>query len=181
LTRAASGRYRRYMAQSILVFDFGANEGAAQQARHKVEAWKQGFRLGNKLLLKFEREEAAAQNENKSATAEAEPAPKEPAEAAVGEAKSGKKKAGVKAGAKSSAKAASQSAAEPEKVEPPAAPAGKVRLLLRLDFSDHEKLSHQRWLDRIPTEEPFKSASGQTIRTGDPEFPKIAELFESLD
>jgi hypothetical protein len=168
------------MAQSILVFDFGANEDAAQQARHKVEAWKQGFRLGNKMLLKFEREEAAARNENKSATAEAEPAQNEPAGSAADAAKSGKKKAGAKAGVKSSAKAA-KSAAEPEKTESPAAANGKVRLLLRLDFSDHEKLSHQRWLDRIPGEEPFKSASGQTIRTGDPEFPKIAELFESLD
>jgi hypothetical protein len=169
------------MAQSILVFDFGANEGAAQQARHKVEAWKQGFRLGNKMLLKFEREVPAAQNENKPATAEAEPAAKELAKAAAGAAKSGKKKTSAKTGAKSIAKAASRSAAEPEKVEPPAAPNGKVRLLLRLDFSDHEKLSHQRWLDRIPAEEPFKSTSSQTIRTGDPEFPKIAELFESLD
>lgn len=164
------------MSQSILVFDFGANEDAAQQARHKVEAWKQGFRLGSKMLLKFEREETAARNEGKPATAEAAPAEKEPAKAA-GAVKSGKKKAG----AKSSAKVASKSAAEPEKIEPPPAPDGNVRLLLRLDFSDHEKLSHQRWLDRIPVEEPFKSASGQTIRTGDPEFPKIAELFESLD
>jgi hypothetical protein len=59
--------------------------------------------------------------------------------------------------------------------------AGRVQLLLRLDFSDHEKLSHQRWLDRIPNEEPFKSAKGETIRTGDPEFPKTAERFEALD
>lgn len=62
-------------------------------------------------------------------------------------------------------------------------PAGsvRVRLLLRLDFSDHEKLSHQRWLDRIPAEEPFKSANGETIRSGDPAFAKTAELFASLD
>jgi hypothetical protein len=62
-----------------------------------------------------------------------------------------------------------------------AEPAGRVRLLLRLNFSDHEKLSHQRWLDRIPAEEPFKSVKTETVRTGDPEFPAIAELFESLD
>lgn len=179
LTRAAAGRYsyKAYMAQSILVFDFGANEEAAQQARHKVEAWKQGFRLGNKMLLKFEREQSASQNDNQPAAAEAEAAQKEPEKAAAGAAKRGKKKAGTK----SSAKAAPQSAGEPEKTESPVAANGKVRLLLRLDFSDHEKLSHQRWLDRIPTEEPFKSAPGQTIRAGDPEFPKTAELFESLD
>ena len=56
-----------------------------------------------------------------------------------------------------------------------------MRLLLRLNFSDHEKLSHQRWLDRIPAEEPFKSVKTETVRTGDPEFPAIAELFDSLD
>ena len=54
-------------------------------------------------------------------------------------------------------------------------------LLVRLAFSDHEKLSHQRWLDRIPAEEPFKSAKLETVRMGDPEFPKIVELFDSLD
>lgn len=58
---------------------------------------------------------------------------------------------------------------------------GRVRLLVRLNFSDHEKLSHQRWLDRIPAEEPFKSVKTETVRTGDPEFPKVAELFDSLD
>ena len=45
------------MAHSYLVFDFGTDEETAQQARHKIEAWKQGFRLGNKMLLKFERVE----------------------------------------------------------------------------------------------------------------------------
>ncbi|HWZ53439.1 MAG TPA: hypothetical protein VNV84_01715, partial [Candidatus Acidoferrales bacterium] len=45
------------MAHSYLVFNFGTDEETAQQARHKIEAWKQGFRLGNKMLLKFERVE----------------------------------------------------------------------------------------------------------------------------
>ena len=57
----------------------------------------------------------------------------------------------------------------------------RVKLLLRLDFSDHEKLTHQRWLDRIPAEEPFKSAENQTVRANDAEFAKLEELFESLD
>jgi len=135
------------MAQSILIFDFGTNEEAAQQARHKVEGWKQGFRLGNKMLLKFDREESPEQGDG---AADA----------------SAKKAAGKK----------------PKSGETKEAPnAGRVQLLLRLDFSDHEKLSHQRWLDRIPNEEPFKSAKGETIRTGDPEFPKTAERFEALD
>ena len=56
-------RYRRYMAESILTFDFGTNEEGAQQARHKIEGWKQGFRLGSKMVLKFERDKAAEQTE----------------------------------------------------------------------------------------------------------------------
>lgn len=166
------------MPQSILIFDFGTNEEAAQQARHKVEAWKQGFRLGNKMLLKFDREDTAPK-EPPAAEAESEPA-----KASAGAAQSGKKKSGAKASAKSSAKSgkkASQAAAEPEKSESPAANNGKIRLFVRLDFSDHEKLSHQRWIDRIPAEEPFKSMAGQTIRSADAEFQKTAEHFDSLD
>lgn len=43
------------MAHTFLIFDFGTDEEAAQQARHRIEGWKQGFRLGNKLQFKFER------------------------------------------------------------------------------------------------------------------------------
>ena len=137
------------MAHSYLIFDFGKDEEAAQQARHKLEAWKQGFRLGNKLLLKFEREESPEKSAAKDG-----PEPKSPAH---------KKKSPAH-----------------EKEDAPAAPA-HVRLFVRLDFSDHEKLSHQRWLDRIPTEEPFKSVDAETIRPADPDFAKTADLFESLD
>ena len=110
------------MAHDFLIFDFGTNEEIAQQARHKVEGWTQGFRLGKKMLLKFERE--SADDSSGSAKDAEKPA------------SSKKKSASKDGGAESSA---------------------KVRVLVRLDFSDHEKLSHQRWLDRIPTEEPFKS------------------------
>ncbi len=132
------------MPQSIFVFDFGTNEEAAQQARHKIDRWKQGFRLGNKMTLKFEREDVAGKGDGEEGTEAAKPAKK----------------------------TAAKKAAEP---------AAHVRLLLRLDFSDHEKLTHQRWLDRIPNEEPFKSAKPQALRSGDPEHAKAAELFESLD
>ena len=145
------------MAESILTFDFGTNEEGAQQARHKIEGWKQGFRLGSKMVLKFERDnevEQTGQDENASAKPKQESSKKKPA---------AKKRA---------AKDDGQDVAEA---------AGRVRLLLRLNFSDHEKLSHQRWLDRIPAEEPFKSVKTETVRTGDPEFPAIAELFDSLD
>jgi hypothetical protein len=138
------------MAQSIFIFDFGTNEEAAQQARHKIEGWKQGFRLGNKMTLKFDREDAAAEGDGE------EGAP----------AKAAKKPAEKKSSEK-------KSASDEE--------ATRVRLLVRLDFSDHEKLSHQRWLDRIPAEEPFKSAKAETVRSGDPEHPKVAERFDSLD
>jgi hypothetical protein len=59
--------------------------------------------------------------------------------------------------------------------------ANPVRLIVRLDFSDHEKLSHQRWLERIPGEEHFKAAKPKIIRQGDPDFDATAEHFDSLD
>src|ERR1700689_971310 len=135
------------MAHDFLIFDFGNNEEVAQQARHKVEGWTQGFRLGKKMLLKFEREAADDSSESESGTDAKKPSA------------SKKKSAAIADGAESSA---------------------KVRVLVRLDFSDHEKLSHQRWLDRIPTEEPFKSVEGETIRPGDAAHSKTAELFDSL-
>jgi len=137
------------MAHSYLIFDFGADEEAAQQARHKLEAWKQGFRLGNKLLLKFEREESPEKSAAHDSAEPKSPAPKKKSPAHD----------------------------KDEKAAPPA----RVRLFVRLDFSDHEKLSHQRWLDRIPTEDPFKAVDAETIRATDADFAKTAELFESLD
>jgi hypothetical protein len=142
------------MAHSYLIFDFGKNEETAQQARHKVESWKQGFRLGNKLSIKFEREEA---EEEDAQTAEHK----------AEEGKHAKKK-------KSSAKGAKDTDADDDENNT------NVRVIVRLDFSDHEKLSLQRWLDRIPTEEPFKSVEVTIIRQGDPEFGKTNELFETL-
>jgi|SRR5579862_8032545 len=139
------------MPQSIFVFDFGTDEEAAQQARHKVEGWKQGFRLGDKLTLKFEREDVEARDGAKESAASGKSEKKSTAK------KSAEKKAG--------------------KDEP----ASHVKLLLRLDFSDHEKLTYQRWLDRIPNEEPFKSAKSEAVRNGDPEHAKVAERFDSLD
>ncbi len=142
LTHEPAGRYRLSMAQSILIFDFGTNEEAAQQARHKIESWTQAFRLGKKILLKFEREEPET-NDGEAAKPSGE-----------------KKKSHSKEGnAESSA---------------------NVRLLVRLDFSDHEKLSHQRWLDRIPAEEPFKSMKSKIVHHSDASFDKTSGLFDSL-
>lgn len=153
------------MAQSILVFDFGSNEEAAQQARHKVDAWVQGFRLGKKILLRFEREEAAE---------DAQKAAEEADDSSAPHASEKKKHAGGKG------KHAGGKDKHAAKKEQPAA-AGRVRLLVRLDFSDHEKLTLHRWLDRIPAEEPFKSAKGEVVRHSDPAFAKTSELFDSLE
>jgi hypothetical protein len=147
------------MAYSFLVFDFGGNEDAAQQARHRIDGWKQGFRLDKKLQLKIDRKEPEAQPDaDSSETAQSGPKGKaNPKE---------KPESGDEAGQDSSSN--------------PAAPS-KIHMIVRLDFSDHEKLSLQRWLNRIPGEEPFKTAKPKIVRTGDPEFEKTSELFDSLD
>jgi ABC-type uncharacterized transport system involved in gliding motility auxiliary subunit len=144
------------MAHSFLVFEFGGNEETAQQARHKIDAWKQGYRLDKKLQVKFERSEL-----EKNAEEEAS----KPAKAA--------KKA------KSPAK--SSSVKETSKDDDAANGNGEIRLIVRLDFSDHEKLSHQRWVERIPTEEPFKDANPKIIRVGAADFKAVSDLFDSLD
>jgi hypothetical protein len=56
----------------------------------------------------------------------------------------------------------------------------KLRVIVRLDFSDHEKLSYQRWLERIPAENLFKQASPKISRPGEPGFEAAAELFDSV-
>jgi hypothetical protein len=58
---------------------------------------------------------------------------------------------------------------------------GKITLIVRLDFSDHEKLSQHRWIERIPAEALFKDAHPKVIRHGDGEFAGIAERFENLN
>ena len=129
------------MAQTFLVFDFGTDEEKAQQARHRIEGWKQGFRLGNKVQFKFERE-AAEQAEGSSKN---------------GEGKSKEKKKDGEAELN-----------------------GRVRMLVRLDFSNHEKHLAQTWVKRIPADEAFKSVKGEVIRQDEAAFEKIAELFDAL-
>jgi len=55
LDTAAGASYTKAM-KTFLIFDFGGDENTAQKARHRLEEWKQGFRLGDKLTLKFERD-----------------------------------------------------------------------------------------------------------------------------
>jgi len=130
-------------------FDFGKDEEKAQLARHKLETWKQAFRLDKKLLYNFER--AADGDSN------AEPVA----------AKSEKPKA----------KGKTKSHDEPETPKSNET----VKLLLRLGFSNHEKLSEQRWVDRIPTEEPFVAASQRVLKLGDAHFAETEKQFEELN
>jgi hypothetical protein len=152
----------RGMAHSFLLFDFGMDEEAAQKARHRIDGWRQAFRLDKKLQVKFERQEAEPKAAEEPATA---------AKAAKPAAK-GKSKAGGKA----------KSAAEPPaETEPAATPPAKIRMIVRLDFSDHEKLSRQRWIERIPADELFKGAHPEIVRPGETQFQPTSDLFDSLD
>lgn len=153
------------MAHSYIRLDFGTDEEKAQQARHKLDGWRQAFRLDKKLQYKLDRPD--------SAPVETVSKPEPAAKAAVPEkskAKIAEKAKGKEASAKSTAPPAQKAAAAN----------GKVSLLVRLYFSSHEKLSEQRWLDRIPSEEPFKSATPKIIHHGDAEFEATDKQFEAL-
>ena len=166
-TRSMAHTYGIYIR-----FDFGTDEEKAQQARHKLDGWRQAFRLDKRVQYKMDRPESAGA----ATEAPEKPAPAEKAAAAGKSKEKASGKAAAKAGEKSSEPAsAKQAAAKPE-----AATNGKVGLLVRLYFSPHEKLSEQRWLARIPTEEPFKSASPRVIHQNDPEFETTDQQFESI-
>src|ERR1700721_1838612 len=105
-----------FMAHTYILFDFGKDEEKAQLARHKLEGWKQAFRLDKKLQYKLERDSDA---EHENAAPEAD----EPLETS----KAGKPKQKPKATAKHKSKKAEGS----EDVSPPN---GNVSLLVRLYF-----------------------------------------------
>jgi len=50
-----------------------------------------------------------------------------------------------------------------------------------LGFSGHEKLSEERWLQRIPAEEPFRDASPLVVKPGQAEFDVTEKQFDDLD
>jgi len=156
----------RIMAHSYIRFDFGTDEEKAQQARHKLDGWRQAFRLDKKLQYKVDRPDSAGVDTLSKPEPDAKAAPAEKSKG-----KGTEKIKGKAASAKSSASAAEK---------PAAASNGRVALLVRLYFSSHEKLSEQRWLDRIPSEEPFKSASPKVIHHGDAEFEATDKQFETL-
>jgi hypothetical protein len=131
------------MAHIYMLFSFGADEEKAQQARHKLDGWKQAFRLDKKLVFKFDRTEAAGGDE-------------------AGKAEKLKSKG------------------KTDSVNESAKANGTVKLLLRLGFSAHEKITEHRWVERIPAEEPFKSAVPRVIKPGAADFAATEEHFENL-
>jgi hypothetical protein len=160
------------MAHTYLLFDFGSDEEKAQQARHKLEGWKQAFRLDKKLLYKLDRGEPEVAEAAGTPGEAAQPAPAKLSKASSKSAKVSK------SAAKSKGKSKSRSS---EDAEPGAASNGKVNLVVRLYFSGHEKLTEQRLLDRIPNEEPFKDASPQIVRQGEAQFDELVQQFEALE
>jgi len=152
------------MAHTYMVFEF-PNEEKAQQARHKLEGWKQAFRLDKKLQVKFDRgDEAAAEPTEAAAEEESAEEPK----------KGSKSKTSAKGAKGSKSKESQKSASEAAKSSP-------VKLLVRLYFSTHEKMSEQQWLDRIPADELFKVAHPHVIHAKDAAFDETLKQFDSLE
>ena len=147
------------MAQTYLLFDFGADEEKVQQARHKLEMWKQAFRLDKKLLYKFERAAEEVSETHESLEVDE---------------KSGK---GPKSG-KPSKPGKSEAKVESNH---PTASNGSVKLYLRLAFSAHEKMTEDRLLKKFPSEGPFSELSSKAVKDGDAEFAALEEKFESLE
>ena len=148
------------MAHIYMHFDF-ADEENAQQARHKLDVWKQAFRLDKKLQYKLERPEEADAEEEDSVSADAASGAKD-AKKTKSKSQNRKKAGRAEGGSEDNG-------------------TGSVSLLVLLYFSSHEKLSEQRWLDRIPTEEPFKSASPKVLRQGEVGFDEALKQFSDLD
>ena len=149
------------MAQTYLLFDLGSDEEKVQQARHKLEGWKQAFRLDKKLQYKLEREQSP--------------------ESSSTEAKSEAKEEPAKAEKSKSAKGKAKSKSKPKSDAAQSENHGPVKLFVRLYFSGHEKLSEQRWIDRIPTEDPFKGSSPKIVREGEPAFDETLKQFDALE
>jgi hypothetical protein len=152
------------MAHTYMVFEF-PNEEKAQQARHKLEGWKQAFRLDKKLQVKFDRGDEAT-SETEEAAAEAEPEHEE------------KKGAKSKPSGKGSKSAKSKKSDDSEEA---AADSGPVKLFVRLYFSGHEKITEKQWLDRIPADELFKVAHPHVIHQKDAAFDDTVQEFDTLE
>jgi hypothetical protein len=155
------------MAHIYMTFDFGTDEEKAQLARHKLDGWKQAFRLDKKLLYKFDR---PAEPGDDAKERDEEPVKKEAA----------KSEKGTKSG-KAGKKASTKEKANVDGGEKTAAPARPVKLHLRLAFSGHEKMTEERWVKRIPGEEPFKESAQKVLKPNDSGFAEIEGKFDSLE
>jgi hypothetical protein len=144
------------MPHIYMLFEFAKDEEKAQLARHKLETWKQAFRLDKKLLYKVERIAVDAPDGDAQPAKSGKP---EKEKKADGKGKAGKAKAGGE--------------------EAPASNED-IRLLVRLGFSGHEKLSEERWVQRIPSEEPFRDASPEVVKPGEARFEAMAQRFAEL-
>jgi hypothetical protein len=162
------------MSHTYMKFEFGSDEEKAQAACHKLDGWRQAFRLDKRVQYKVDREESAAfETGEKVEKAES-------AENTAKEVKAAKTGAGEKSKVKAKSKEPEKEPAK-ESTKTTFASNGKVSLVVRLYFSNHEKLSEQRWIERIPKEEPFKSASPQIIRKDDAAFEEVDQEFESRE
>jgi hypothetical protein len=153
------------MAHTYMIFEF-PNEEKAQQARHKLEGWKQAFRLDKKLQVKFDRgDEAVTETE-----AAAEP-----------EAEHEEKKGATSKHAAKGSKSAKSKKSDKSEHEEETADSGPVKLFVRLYFSSHEKITEQQWLDRIPADELFKVAHPHVIHQKDAAFDETVQEFDTLE
>lgn len=143
------------MPQILIIYDFAANEEAAQQARHRLEGWRQAFRLGDRLKVKFERQAASPVSADESAPGEA-------------------------AGEKKRKSAGKGSAAKAETQQTQASEGESLRLMVRLEFSSHEKLSYQQWFDRLGAEPSLQGMDRRVLQRGEEGFDSAAETFDSL-
>src|SRR5258708_24133761 len=112
------------MAHSYIRLDFGMDEEKAQQARHKLDGWKQAFRLDKKLQYKLDRPESAAAES---------PSKPEPVVNTAPPEKSKRRTTG-----KTKGKTASAKSSAPPAGEQTAALNGTVNHLVRLCFSSQE-------------------------------------------
>src|SRR5215475_9615060 len=140
------------MAHIYLTFDFGSDEEKAQQARHKLDSWKQAFKLDKKMQGKFDRKED-------------------------GTAPSPEREKAVKQTEGKSAKGKAKADPEPAKL---ASSSADIKLILRLALPNHEKLTEQRLLQRFSSEEPFKIAAPKTIRETEAGYEELDSHFQEL-
>lgn len=64
--------------------------------------------------------------------------------------------------------------------EPTPPSSGDVELLVRLEFSPHERRSFERWVERLRREEPFRSALIRELDGRQPSFAEMEERFRLL-